>query len=156
MEILYTAPGALYSWTNWFWLIGFALPCGQYFLAQRYPRSILRYVFFPAIFGAAGLIPPATAWYLGQWVIVGLIFNFFIRRKFFGWWSRYTYVLSGALDIGTALCIVVVALALGLSGAAFPDWWGNTVPFENLDANGAAVTKVLPDDGSFFGPTTWV
>lgn len=69
--------------------------------------------------------------------------------------ARYTYVLSGALDIGTALCIVVVALGLGLSGAQFPDWWGNTVPFENLDANGAAVTKVLPDDGSFFGPTSW-
>lgn len=61
----------------------------QYFVARRYPRSILRYVFFPAIFGAAGQIPPATCWYLGQWVIVGLIFNYFIRRRFFGWWSTY-------------------------------------------------------------------
>lgn len=69
--------------------------------------------------------------------------------------ARYTYVLSGALDIGTAFCIVVSALALGLSGAAFPDWWGNTVPFDNLDAEASAVTKVLPDDGSFFGPTRW-
>lgn len=69
--------------------------------------------------------------------------------------GRYNYVLSGALDIGTAFCIVIVALALGLSGASFPDWWGNTVPFSNLDAEGTAVTKTLPDDGSFFGPTTW-
>ncbi|CAN8105626.1 unnamed protein product [Discula destructiva] len=149
------SPGALYSWANWFWFIGFALPVIQFFVARRYPRSILRYVFFPAIFGGAGLIPPATAWYLGQWVIVGLIFNYFIRRRYFGWWTRYNYVLSGALDIGTALCIVIVALALGLSGATFPDWWGNTVPFDNLDANGEAVSKVLPDDGSFFGPTKW-
>lgn len=65
----------------------------QYFLARRYPRSILRYVFFPAIFGAAGQIPPATCWYLGQWVIVGLIFNYFIRRRFFGWWSTYLPLL---------------------------------------------------------------
>ncbi|KKY31123.1 putative oligopeptide transporter opt-like protein [Diaporthe ampelina] len=147
--------GALYSWTNYFWLIGAALPAIQYFVARRYPRGIFRYLFFPAIFGAAGQIPPATCWYLGQWVIVGLIFNYFIRRAYFGWWTRYNYVLSGALDIGTALCIVVSALALGLSGVNFPDWWGNTVWANNLDAEGTAVTKTLPDDGSFFGPTTW-
>lgn len=69
--------------------------------------------------------------------------------------ARYNYVLSGALDIGTALCIVVSALALGLSGASFPDWWGNTVWENNLDAQGTAVTKTVADDGSFFGPTTW-
>lgn len=56
--------GQLFSWVNWFWLIGAVLPVIQYFLALRYPRSFLRYVFFPAIFGAAGMIPPATFWYL--------------------------------------------------------------------------------------------
>lgn len=69
--------------------------------------------------------------------------------------ARYNYVLSGALDIGTALCIVVSALALGLSGASFPDWWGNTVWQNNLDAEGTAVTKTVADDGSFFGPASW-
>jgi hypothetical protein len=145
----------------------------QYFLARRYPRSFLRYVFFPAIFGAAGMIPPATTWWLGQWVIVGLIFNWWIRRRFFGWWcmfasslhyminfadnsiARYNYVLSGALDIGTALCIVISGIALGLSNSTFPSWWGNTVFDNNLDAQGLAVTKTLPNDGSFFGPTKW-
>jgi hypothetical protein len=68
--------------------------------------------------------------------------------------GQYTYVLSGALDIGTALCIVIGALALGLSNTHFPDWWGNTVFNNNLDAEGA-VTKVLPDDGSFIGPSSW-
>ncbi|KAI1841653.1 hypothetical protein JX265_009332 [Neoarthrinium moseri] len=147
--------GQLFSWINWFWLIGAALPIAQYFLAMRFPRSFLRYVFFPAIFGAAGMIPPATTWYLGQYVIVGLTFNWFIKKKFFGWWTRYNYVMSGALDIGTALCVVIAALALGLSGSEFPDWWGNTVWQMNLDNDGAAVTKVLPDDGSFLGPATW-
>jgi hypothetical protein len=44
-----------YSWVNYFWLIGAVLPVIQYFLARKYPRSFLRYVFFPAIFGAAGM-----------------------------------------------------------------------------------------------------
>jgi len=146
--------GAIYSWVNYFWLIGAVLPVIQYLIARRYPRSMLRYVFFPTVFGAAGMIPPATVWWLGQWVIVGLIFNWFIKRRFFGWWSQYNYVLSGALDIGTALCIVVGALALGLSNTEFPAWWGNTVFANTLDADGA-VTKVLPDDGSYLGPSSW-
>ncbi|KAH7146222.1 OPT family small oligopeptide transporter [Dactylonectria macrodidyma] len=146
--------GAVYSWVNYFWLIGAVLPVVQYYLARKYPRSFLRYVFFPAIFGGAGMIPPATTWWLGQWVIVGLIFNWWIKRRFFGWWIRYNYVLSGALDIGTALCIVISTFALGLSNTNFPTWWGNTVFDNNLDAAGA-VTKVLPTDGSFFGPTSW-
>jgi len=59
----------------------------QYFVARRYPRSWTRYIITPAIFGAAGQIPPATLYFLLQWVIIGLIFNGLIRRKFFGWWS---------------------------------------------------------------------
>ncbi|KKF96328.1 Sexual differentiation process protein isp4 [Ceratocystis platani] len=147
--------GAIYGWTNWMWLVGGVLPVAQYFLARRYPRSPIRYVFWPAIFGAAGMIPPATTWYLAQWCIVGLIFNSFIRNRWNGWWTRYNYVLSGALDIGTAICIVIVALGLGLGNANFPEWWGNTVFNNNLDANEAAVTKTLPDDGSFIGPSSW-
>ena len=82
--------GQLYWWTNLFWLIGGIAPIIQYFLARRYPRSFLRFVFFPALFGAAGLIPPATVWYLAQWVIVGLIFNWWIKKRFFGWWCKFS------------------------------------------------------------------
>lgn len=146
--------GRLYSWCNWFWLIGFICPTAQYFAARRWPRSPLRYVVFPAFFGAAGMIPPATTWYLAQWCIVGLIFNVFIRRRYFGWWSRYNYTLSGALDIGTALCVVVVGLALGLSNKDFPSWWGNDVISNNLDATGDAVSKHLAP-GETIGPATW-
>jgi hypothetical protein len=78
-----------YSWTNYFWLIGAALPIIQYFIARRYPHSWLRFVVFPAIFGAAGLIPPATVWWLGQWVIVGLIVNWWVKRRWSGWWSKW-------------------------------------------------------------------
>lgn len=147
--------GQLFSWTNWFWLIGAACPVIHYLFARKYPRSWLRYLFTPSIFGAAGMIPPATTWYLMNYVLFGLAFNWLVRRRFFGWWTQYNYVLSGALDIGLALTVVISGLALGLSGKTFPDWWGNTVPYNTLDMTGGATTKVLPDDGSFFGPTTW-
>ncbi|KAL6698394.1 OPT oligopeptide transporter domain-containing protein [Trichoderma pleuroticola] len=147
--------GQLYSWINWFWLIGFACPLIQWIIARRYPRSMARYVVFPALFGAAGMIPPATTWYLAQWCIVGLIFNWWIRRRWLGWWTQYNYVLSGALDIGTALCTVIIGLGLGLGNADFPAWWGNTVIENNLDYNGGAVLRVAPTSGPGIGPTKW-
>lgn len=147
--------GALYSWVNWFWLIGAVAPVIHYFFARRYPRSWLRYLFTPAIFGAAGMIPPATTWYLMNYIAFGLAFNWFIRRRYFGWWQQYNYVLSGALDIGLAICVVIVALGLGLSNKEFPNWWGTYDIYNTADMLETATTKTLPDDGSFFGPTTW-
>ena len=91
-------PGAIYAWTNWFWLIGAAVPTAQYLLARRYPRSWLRYLVSPALFGAAGMMPPATLYYLLQWVIVGLIFNGFIRRRFFGWWCKFPSHIRLSVD----------------------------------------------------------
>ncbi|KAK4074633.1 hypothetical protein Purlil1_12928 [Purpureocillium lilacinum] len=149
-------PGSIYAWTNWFWFIGFAVPVAQYLLARRYPRSWLRYVVTPALFGAAGMMPPATLYYLLQWVIVGIIFNGFIRRRFFGWWTRYNYPLSGALDIGTALCVVISGLGLGLSTTNMPDWWGKTVVDSTLDAAGMARTKTfIPNMTDPIGPKNW-
>lgn len=148
-------PGSIFSWINWFWLIGAVVPVIHYVLARKFPRSIARYVFTPTIPGAASMIPPATPWYLLNFCLFGLAFNWFVRRRYFGWWTQYNYVLSGSLDIGLALCITISALALGLSGKNFPDWWGNVAVYETMDQLGTAVTKVLPDDGSFFGPTKW-
>ncbi|KAG6004645.1 hypothetical protein E4U21_000869 [Claviceps maximensis] len=148
--------GGLYAWTNWFWFIGFICPVVQYLVARRYPKSPARYVVTPALFGAAGMIPPATLYFLLQWVIVGLVFNLVVRRMYFGWWTQYTYALSGALDIGTALCTVVTGLALGLTTTDFPDWWGTLVWQNTLDYNNAAVTRQFIENVTKpLGPDTW-
>lgn len=161
-----------YAWANWFWLIGLVCPLFQWLIARRYPRSWMRFVVFPAIFSAAGMIPPATLYYLLSWAVVGVIFNGLIRRRYFGWWSkritkamvltadmnlagRYNYILSGALDIGTALCIVVIGLALGLGNVEFPRWWGNTAPYDTLDATDQAITKVFKEAQEPIGPSSW-
>lgn len=70
--------------------------------------------------------------------------------------ARYNYVLSGALDIGTALCVVISGLALGLSETNFPTWWGFEVLDSTLDANAAARTKIfIPNVTEPLGPSTW-
>jgi hypothetical protein len=105
------------------------------------------------------MIPPATLWNLSNWLLVGGLFNIFVMRRYPGWWSRYTYVMAGALDVGNAISLVLFALGLGLSAKAFPEWWGVTVGDATSDALRKARTKFLPTDGSmeFFGPApgTW-
>jgi len=146
--------GAPFAWTNWFWLIGFVLPLITWLIARRYPKSIARYVFWPAIFGVSGMIPPATTFQLFCWLTIGLFFAVYIQRRYFGWWARYIFVLSGALDIGTALCLTLFALGIGLSASSFPAWWGNTGYAETLDQTFKTNTLSLAD-GETYGPTSW-
>jgi OPT family small oligopeptide transporter len=145
-------PGALFAWINWFWLVGFLVTVAHYFVARRYPKSIARYIYFPAIFSIGGMIPPATLWNLSNWLLVGALFNIYIYRKYKPWWSRYTYVTAGALDVGNAICLVLFALGLGLSNSAFPTWWGTTVADTTYDAMRMARAKQMPADGSLIGP----
>jgi hypothetical protein len=148
--------GATFAWTNWFWLIGAILPCIQYFFARKYPKSIARYIFFPAIFGISGMIPPATLFQLLCWLTIGLSFNVLVKHRYFGWWSRYTYVLSGALDIGTAVCLTLYAVGIGISESSFPDWWGTVGYATSLDQNGLTMSKQLADGQALPGtPATW-
>lgn len=70
--------------------------------------------------------------------------------------GQYNFVLSAALDIGSRLCVVVVALALGISGKNFPDWWGTTVFTDTLDYTLKAVTRpFIPNVTEPIGPSTW-
>ncbi|KAE8249351.1 hypothetical protein A4X13_0g5242 [Tilletia indica] len=136
------SPGQYYSELLWFFLIGAIIPVPTYFLTRKYPRSWLRYVSWPVIFTSTGLLPPASGVNYISYVVVGFIFQYYLRRKHFGWWSSYNYVLSAALDAGTGLSIVVIFFVLIFPKGkqqAFNDgnWWGNTVWINTADTNSA-------------------
>lgn len=148
--------GSFYTWVQYFWLLGAGSTVAVWLVARRYPRTWIRYIYMPAVFSASGLIPPATCYKMLCYVIVGLFFNVFIKRRAAGWWSTYNYILSAGLDIGNAICAVLIVLLLGLTNVAMPDWWGTTVVADNLDAMGTAISRPLNvKAGEFIGPTTW-
>lgn len=45
-------------------------------------------------------IPPATGINYSSWFAVGFVFQYWIRKKNFAWWSKFNYVASSALDSG--------------------------------------------------------
>lgn len=86
------------------------------------------------------------------WGIVGTIFNFFIKRRWTGWWLNYNYVTSAALDCGLIVSTLVIFFCLQLTGAQAPVWFGNDEALNTLDMNFQAIQTVLPK-GQTFGPT---
>lgn len=123
-------PGSIYSAIHWYWLIGAALPIIFYFLMRAAPRSLLRYLNAPVMLGAMGWLPPATPLSFFSWAYFGLIFNFWIMRKWHGWWHKYNYITAAGLDAGLILSTVVIFFAITFKEYPVPQWWGNTAPIE--------------------------
>lgn len=153
------AKGQIYYALVFFFLIGALCPMLLWWLTRRYPQSWLNYVNFPLIFAGLGTLPPANASNFVPWAILGFIFQYLIRRRFFPFWAKYNYVLSAALDAGTAVGVILVYFCLqypanGEIGAkTIQVWWGNTV-FEN-NADWKSLPFKTVEDGHPFGPRTW-
>ena len=138
----------------YFFIAGLAAPIIFYTLARKYPKSNFRFLSAPIIFGGSGQIPPATTLNYTTWAAVGWLFNKYIKNKYRGWWTQYNYITSAALDIGLAICTILIFLTLSLTGTKAPQWWGNTVISSTLEANGEAISRTVAD-GETFGPSKW-
>ncbi|KAJ5768603.1 hypothetical protein N7533_001186 [Penicillium manginii] len=147
-------PGKIYNSILWFWLLGALLPVAFYILMRVFPRSKARLLNAPVMLGAMSWIPPATPLSYFSWVMFGLIFNYWIHRRWRGWWHTYNYITAAGLDTGLILSTIVIFFAITFPGATLPNWWGNTAPFETMDSLSTAVRKTVAD-GEIFGPVKW-
>lgn len=147
-------PGAIYNSVLWFWLLGAMLPVAFYVLMRVFPRSRAKFLNAPVMLGAMSWIPPATPLSYFSWVIFGLIFNYWIHRRWRGWWHTYNYVTAAGLDTGLILSTIVIFFAIIFPGVNLPSWWGNIAPFETMDYLTSAIRKTVPA-GEIFGPANW-
>ncbi|KAL4244288.1 oligopeptide OPT transporter family protein [Abortiporus biennis] len=151
--------GKVYGFLLYFFLFGAVAPVIPWYFTKKWPSSMWRYVNIPVALNGISYLPPATAVNYVPWTIIGFIFQYVIRRRHFGWWSKYNYVLSAALDAGTAIGTILVFFTLqfprndsiGLN--TIQKWWGNTVWMNTADYNNAPLKTVEP--GQTFGPETW-
>ncbi|KAK0551491.1 hypothetical protein OC846_003269 [Tilletia horrida] len=145
--------GQPYNFLLYFFLIGFLIPIPTYFLAKRFPRSILRYVYWPVLFIAAANTAPATGPNFVMAAAVGWFFQSYLRRKHFTWWSNYNYITEAGLDVGTGIATVIIFFTVVFpqgKNVAFSEgnWWGNKVQYNTLDGNYTSYLP-LPDSGMF-------
>ena len=97
-------------------------------------------------------IPPATAGNYFPWAMLGLLFQFYIKRRWRPWWSKYNYLLSASLDAGLAITTFFLFFCLYYPGVNL-SWWGNNIA--DLTADGLGTPLVTVPEGSTFGPSTW-
>lgn len=148
------SPGQIYGALLWFFLPGALVPVIIYYAARRWPRSPLRFLIAPVIFGGAAAIPPATPLNYLTWGAVGWLFQYWVKKRHFAWWSRLNFLTSSGLDLGLALGTLIIFFAFTLNNINPPSWWGNDVVSNTMDAMDTAVQTVLPDE-QVFGPQTW-
>lgn len=117
-------PLGYYNALNWCFLGGLICPAFVWLLARALPRHAwwISLVNLPVLLGATANMPPAAPLNYTAWFFLGTVFNFFVFRYRKGWWKRYNYVLSAAMDAGVAIMGVVIYFAL--SGNTL-DWWGS-------------------------------
>ncbi|XP_010448244.1 PREDICTED: oligopeptide transporter 5-like [Camelina sativa] len=126
---MFTSKG-IYSGMNWFFLIGFLAPVPVWFFARKFPeKKWIQKIHIPLIFSATNMMPMAKAVNYWSWFVVGFIFNYYIFRRYKGWWARHNYILSAALDAGTAIMGVLIYFVFQNNNISLPDWWGS----ENTD-----------------------
>ncbi|KAK8293457.1 hypothetical protein V6Z12_D06G190200 [Gossypium hirsutum] len=120
-------PGGMYRNLVWLFLIGAFLPVPVWVLSKIFPeKKWIPLINIPVLsYGFAGM-PPATPTNIASWLITGTIFNYFVFKYHKRWWQKYNYVLSAALDAGTAFMGVLLFFALQNEGHNLK-WWGTEV-----------------------------
>ena len=96
-------------------IIGAFLPVPFWLWQRRHRNSWVRYIHTPIILNGVSFIPPATGINYSSWFFVGWVFQYYVRRRSFGWWSKFNYLTSAAMDSGTVLAVVVIFFTLQVS-----------------------------------------
>jgi len=84
--------GSIYHPQVWAALVGALVPIPLWFWVRKYPRSIFRNFNIPIILNGGLQIPPATGVNYSSWLVGGFIFQFWIRRRKFAWWSKVSVI----------------------------------------------------------------
>ncbi|KAF9124890.1 hypothetical protein BGW39_007825 [Mortierella sp. 14UC] len=138
-----------YGYAYWGFLIGAILPFILWLLSKKYPKVKWEKINFSIIAGGMGGFPNGFIRGVAGSLIVAFIFRFWIYRHHKNWWSKYTFILSAALDTGAAFTglFLFVFISGGISDKLMfdaPSWWGNYVfpdgngEFHDIDRCGSS------------------
>lgn len=118
-------PGSIYVKFNWFWLVGAGLPVLLWVFIRKLRVPYAHHFNAPIMLGAMSWLPPATPLSFSTWAIFGLIFNYWIKKRWNGWWRTYNYLTAAGLDAGLVISTAVIFFAITLPNVKIPQWWGN-------------------------------
>ncbi|KAM7251515.1 hypothetical protein ACFE04_023398 [Oxalis oulophora] len=114
-----------YPEMNWFFLIGVLAPVPVWYFSKKFPeKKWIEHIHIPLILAGTQAMPAAKAVHYWCWGIVGIFFNYFVYKRYKGWWAKRNYVMSAGLDAGVAFMGIFLYFTLQGNEISFPHWWG--------------------------------
>ncbi|WFC93492.1 hypothetical protein MBRA1_000112 [Malassezia brasiliensis] len=128
-------------------LVGAILPVLVWLVKRRYPRSWVRYVSVPVFFAGAAAMPASTSINFTSFFVVAFVFQYYLRKHNFRWWSKYNFVTANALDAGTIISELLIFFVIQLpSDDRWKlSWWGNTVMKTTADFQQRPLRQAPPE-----------
>ena len=87
-------------------------------------------------------------------IYIAWFFQYYLKRRYTAWWSKYAYLLFAGLNVGVAISglIVTLVFSFGAGKNTSFKWWGNDVSLKGVDYqlyNNNASLLPLPANGYF-------
>ncbi|KAF9202183.1 hypothetical protein BGZ59_002283, partial [Podila verticillata] len=145
-------PHSIYHPLMYFFVFGLFIPIPFYLIAKCWPGTFLDKIHTPVLLTSTGMMPPARPYQYANWLVIGFVFQYCIKRFRAEWYNRFNYVLSAALDSGVAMAALVIFFTLQMQGVDFPSWWGthmNSCPLDKANFYGQIPMnkpKALPNE----------
>ncbi|OVA19756.1 Oligopeptide transporter [Macleaya cordata] len=120
------APNGLYSGMYYFFGIGIVATLVAWIFSHRlFPKTKwIGLVNVPMILTAPTMFPTLGAVNYWSAFMVAIFFNYYVYRKYKGWWAKYNYLLAYALDMGVAFMFLLLSFTLQPNGIYGVQWWG--------------------------------
>ncbi|KAH9939462.1 OPT oligopeptide transporter [Amylocystis lapponica] len=121
--------------------IGLFLPLPFYIAHRLWPKAGFQHINTSIIMGYSDYLYVGINTQVNTSMAIGIFSQWWVRRRYPRWFTKYNYIVAAALDGGTQVIMFILNFAIfGAAGTAytFPQWWGN-------DFNLSADRCMLPD-----------
>ncbi|KAI8611929.1 OPT oligopeptide transporter protein-domain-containing protein [Chytriomyces sp. MP71] len=117
-------PGSPYFKTLIGFPVGLFLPVIPWLLHRWRPDSFWHLVNVPVL-AVMPLQAGSTQSILITPLLVALLVNYYIKKYRYTWWKKYAYVMSAALDCGSAVSTLAIFFLAKYNPYPFPAWYMN-------------------------------
>ncbi|KAG0202946.1 hypothetical protein BGX28_004699 [Mortierella sp. GBA30] len=129
-------PARMFAFDGKYWfiyigfLIGLFAPVIPWLLSKKFPSIKWSSLNFAVVAQGMGAFPNGYSMGIFSTLVTALVFQFYLFRYHKGWWKRYVFILSAALDTGAAFTGLIMFLFLGGGispklSVEIPSWLGN-------------------------------
>ncbi|SJL14148.1 related to peptide transporter [Armillaria ostoyae] len=119
------ATGTRYGFVPFVLLAGLGFPIPFWLLHKKYPKFGFDKVFTPILVAELGYLSVGINSSVFTSFVLAVFSQYYLRKYHATWFRKYNFLMSAALDGGTAIMIFVWTFAVGGAGGktvAFPTW----------------------------------